>query len=92
MNICTIQEENELLLISQGICECDPTSSTIEEVTNWNPYFNSEGELIDINEGMLSYTKINAKFITNDLLPEYTRFNISNIIMDNVIDDAALRL
>ena len=92
MNICTIQEENELLLISQGICECDPTSSTTEEVTNWNPYFNSEGELIDINEGMLSYTKINAKFITNDLLPEYTRFNISNIIMDNVIDDAALRL
>lgn len=91
MNICTLQEENELLLISQGICDYDTTSSTIEEVTNWNQYFNFEGELIDINDGMLSYTKINATFIPNGLLPKYTRFNISNIIMGNVIDDAALR-
>ena len=71
------QEENELLLISQGICECDTPSSTIEEVTNWNPYFNLDDELIDRNEGMLSYTKINATFITDGSLPEYTKFKIS---------------
>jgi len=84
MNICTIQEENELILISQGIC--NQTSITIEQVKNWNPYFNLYEELIDRNEGMLSYTKINATFIPDGSLPEYTRFNISNI-MDNVIDD-----
>jgi hypothetical protein len=84
MNICTIQEENELIIISQGICKT--TSITIEKVKNWNPYFNLDTQLIKRNEGMLSYTKINATFIPDSSLPEYTRFNISNI-MDNVIDD-----
>lgn len=84
MNICTIQEENELILISQGICK--QISITTEQVKNWNEYFNLYGQLIDRNEGMLSYTKINATFIPDGSLPEYTRFNISNI-MNNVIDD-----
>ena len=84
MNICTIQEENELIIISQGICL--QTSITTEQVTNWNPYFNLDGKLIKRNEGMLSYTKINATFIPDVSLPEYTKFNVSNI-MDNVIDD-----
>jgi hypothetical protein len=84
MNICTIQEENELIIISQGICL--QTSITTEQVTNWNPYFDSDGKLINRNEGKLSYTKISATFIPDDSLPEYTKFNVSNI-MDNVIDD-----
>ena len=84
MNICTIQEENEIIIISQGICE--KTSFTTEQVKNWNPYFNLDGELIGRNEGILSYIKINAIFIPDGSLPEYTSFNISNI-MDNVIDD-----
>jgi len=85
MNICTIQEENELIIISQGIC-LQTSSITTEQVTNWNPYFNLDGELTNKNEGMLSYKKINATFIPDGSLPEYTKFNISNI-MDNVIDD-----
>ena len=84
MNICTIQEENEIIIISQGICE--KTSFTTEQVKNWNPYFNLDGELIGRNEGILSYIKINAIFMPDGSLPEYTSFNISNI-MDNVIDD-----
>ena len=84
MNICTIQEENELIIISQG--KCEETSGIVEEVTNWNKYFNLDGQLIERNKGMLSYTKINATFIPDGSLPEYTKFNISNI-MDNVIDD-----
>ena len=84
MNICTIQEENELIIISQGICE--ETSRTTEQVKNWNPYFNLAGKLIRSDKGMLSYTKINVTFIPDGSLPEYTKFNISNI-MDNVIDD-----
>jgi hypothetical protein len=84
MNICTIQEENEFIIISQGICE--ETSRTREEVINLKPYFNLDEQLINRNKGMLSYTKINATFIPDGSLPEYTKFNISNI-MDNVIDD-----
>jgi len=85
MNICTIQEENELIIISQGICEQTPIKTT-EHVENWNPYFNLNGDLIKKGKGKLSYTKINATFNLDGSLPEYTKFNISNI-MDNVIDD-----
>ena len=84
MNICTIQEENELIIISQG--KCEPTSNTIEHVENWNRYFDLDGRLIGRNRGRFIYTKINATFIPDGSLPEYTKFNISNI-MDNVIDD-----
>jgi hypothetical protein len=82
MNICTIQDENELILISQGILK--QLNVKEEKIRCWNSYINLEGELIDPNEGELTYTKIKAHFINDYKLPEYGEFKISDI---SVIDD-----
>lgn len=77
MNICTIQEENEIILISQGICEILKVKE--KKVVWWNSYINLKGDLINPREGKIMYTHINAEFINNFNIPEYGDFKISDI-------------
>ena len=86
MGICTIQDEKELIVISQGTC-----THTIhpKKNTKWNGHINIHGEYInpdDDKEVDIKYTPITAIFNPDGTLPTYNTFKVSskNTIRSNV--------
>jgi hypothetical protein len=86
VNICTIQNENEILVISQGTLKI---KRVVTDYCNWwNGYFNSEGEYIRAREDFIQYKLAKVDFeINKDKNLVYNPTIKISEIMDNVIDD-----
>ena len=64
INICTIQDENEILVISQGNLKIDNVK--LNSCNWWNDYINKDGKLIKKNEGVIPYKLAKVNFIINN--------------------------
>lgn len=94
ISICSIHEENELLIISQGKLYFDITKNVkIEYCKWWNKYYNKKGEIINPKEGNLPYLLIETIFEINpekslEYIPDIKiSEKVENIFDDVVIDD-----
>jgi len=60
LNICTIQNENEILIISQG--KLHQKNIEIDYCEWWNDYYNKYGKLVKAKQGRIPYLLIKANF------------------------------
>jgi len=64
VNICTIQNEEEILVISQGTLKIN--SVKIDYCNWWNDYYNSDGEYIRAREEYIPYKLAQTDFEINE--------------------------
>jgi len=89
VNICTIQNENEILVISQGTLKI---KRVVTDYCNWwNDYFNSEGEYIRAREDFIPYklAKVDFEINKHKNLVYNPTIKISERI-DNEFDDIVI--
>lgn len=88
-NICTIQNEQEILVISQGILSINDIS--FQSTNWWNKWYNDDGALLEPYEGNISYLFIQTNLnIQNKKLEYKSTIQISDMIENkytDVIDD-----
>ena len=87
MNICTLQNEHEIIIISQGqFIETKPSSIYKEKM--WNDFISEEGEYIKaITGGQLPYELIEVNFEKKDEFPVYKKFKVSPPTLPIIIED-----
>lgn len=85
MNICTLQNEYEIIIISQGKFEKTKPSSFVDKEM-LNEYINDEGELIKTG-GKLQYELIEVDFVKEKEFPEKKKFNVSPTLYPTIIED-----
>ena len=84
LNICTIQEENELVVITQGTL--NTISERIIQENMWNTYINKYGQKVEAGSGRVKYLFIKTQFNKTDDFPKFGNFQITQD-HDHVIDD-----
>ena len=69
LNICSIQDENEILVISQGNMKIDKIEDAV--CNWWNDYYNEKGDLIEKNKGKIPYLLAKSTFTPSEKKLQY---------------------
>ena len=85
MNICTIQNESEVIIISQGkLKKTEPSSFVMAEM--WNDFFTEKGEYVK-RGGSLPYELMEVEFVKTAEFPTYNSFQVSPRVTPRIIED-----
>jgi hypothetical protein len=87
MNICTLQNEYEIIIISQGeFVKTKPSLLVYEEM--WNDFVSLEGDYIKGNTGgQLPYELIEVEFVKKQEFPVYKKFKVSPTLYPTIVED-----
>ena len=88
MNICTIQNEYEVIILTQGTLKLTKPSSFVD-VKMWNDFINDKGEFVKVQEGggSLPYELMKVEFIKTEEFPTYNSFRVSPRVTPRIIED-----
>jgi len=87
MNICTLQNEYEIIIISQGeFVKTKPLEILYQEM--WNDFVSPEGDYIKGGTGgQLQYELIEVEFVKKQEFPVYKKFKVSPTLYPTIVED-----